>query len=184
MGPTSQGIWSPKTLNLVPLFLGRIPLLEMLGSAARSIFLTKKGPPGDQIPCLQHIYIYIYPSVSLTCFFSLSLYLSFFSLCSLLSSLRSLLLFSLSLSPPYPLVVVSVCFCTLCCSFPMKLRVLSLVFIFRAHAWSCDAQLSCRVDTFARLVASKMGANPRMLQKASHGTLPHSPSFLLRDLLG
>ena len=34
----------------------------MLGSAARSIFLTKKGPPGDQIPCLQHIYIYLYIS--------------------------------------------------------------------------------------------------------------------------
>ena len=58
-GPTSQGIWSPKTLNLVRLLLGRIPLLKMLGSAARSIFLAKKGPPGDQIPCLQHIYIYI-----------------------------------------------------------------------------------------------------------------------------
>ena len=58
-GPTSQGIWSPKTLNLVRLMLDRIPLLKMLGSAARSIFLQKKNPPGDQIPCLQHIYIYM-----------------------------------------------------------------------------------------------------------------------------
>ena len=75
-GPTSQGIWSPKTLNLVRLLLGRIPLLKVLGSAARSIFLAKKGPPGDQIP--QHIYIYISlcnPSLFFYLSESLSLYI-------------------------------------------------------------------------------------------------------------
>ena len=107
-GPTSQGIWSPKTLNLVPLFLGRIPLLEMLGSAARSIFLTKKGPPGDQIPCLQHIYIYIYIYISVSV--SLFLYLSpspLVSLCFLLLLLLVLLLLLLFFLPPPLLFLVS-----------------------------------------------------------------------------
>ena len=59
-GPICQGIWSPKTGNFVRLMLDRIPLLEMLGSAARSTFCTKKASRGPNPLPTAYIYIYIY----------------------------------------------------------------------------------------------------------------------------
>ena len=60
-GPRTRGIWSRKT---APFHASRIfawiPLAKMLGSAAEIVWGTKSPPLGDQIPFLQHIYIYIY----------------------------------------------------------------------------------------------------------------------------
>ena len=56
-GPRPWRIWSPKPGKFAGVLLDRILLLKMLGSAAGSTFL-KKWSKWDQIPFLQHIYIY------------------------------------------------------------------------------------------------------------------------------
>ena len=56
--PAPGGIWSRKTPLFTQVVFPKIPLAKMLGSAAGSVWGTKSPPLGDQIPFLQHIYIY------------------------------------------------------------------------------------------------------------------------------
>ena len=58
--PGPGGIWSRKTPSFAQVVFPTIPLAKKPGSAGRSVWGTISPPLGDQIPFLQHIYIYIY----------------------------------------------------------------------------------------------------------------------------